>query len=273
MKSFYSILYCTIRPNQDERISIGLFLGNDKECFFDFSSEKLSIIRELLTPDAYLLLKSNLRSIKQLSSQCSNDILNAHMGRSSLSETYFSYLSQYANNLLTYSKPTTLSLESNSSIFNKLFEKLVFRISNELEVKQPKIEIARRRLHTSIKSFVNFDIEITHETIPGLAIPSKVAFIGKNKVEVAGELNDFNKASHFLKQQISSHLYFVEHLKSANKNAKFFYVGDEPKKSLKENHNLWSTLKDLNTVELVPSKEIEKIEQYMVDHGVTPLIT
>jgi len=31
MKTFYSILYCTIRPNLDEKVSIGLFMGNSDE--------------------------------------------------------------------------------------------------------------------------------------------------------------------------------------------------------------------------------------------------
>ena len=270
MKAFYSILYCTIRPNQDEKISIGLFFGNEMKCYFDFSSEKLQIIRDLLSSDGFNLLKSNLKSIKQLSIECSSDVLKTHIGHTSLSESYFNYLSVYSNNLLTYSKPININLGVNKSIFNKLFEKFVFRLSSEVITERTKIEVVRRRLVSSIRPYVNFDVELTDKTIPGLVIPSKVAFIGKNSVEVAGELNDFNKAPHFLKQQISSHLYLVDHLKRVNDKAKFFYIGDEPPKLMKENHDLWKTLSNLDAIELISTKEIEKVEEYMSEHGVTP---
>jgi len=272
MKTFYCILYCVIRPNQDERVSIGLFFGNERECYFDFSTEKLQVIRELLSPDSFSLLKSNLKSIKQLSIECSSDVLQDKAVHASLSESYFNYLSVYSSNLLTYSKPISINLEVSKSVFNKLFEKFVFHLNSEVVPGRTKIELVRKRLATSIRPYVNFDVELTDKTIPGLAIPSKVAFIGKNSVEVAGELNDFSKASHFLKQQISSHLYLVEHLKKASKNAKFFYIGDEPSKSLKENHELWKIVSNLNTLELISTNDVEKVEEYMSKHNVIPLI-
>lgn len=272
MKTFYSILYCTIRPNQGERISIGIFFGNQNQCYFDYSNEKLYIIRDLLSPQGFGLLKSTLKSIKQLTTVCIEDTFKSHMGHASLSESYFGYLAVYANNLLTYSNPININLEVNDDVFKRLFQKFVFHLDSEEVSKPTKIEVARKRLSNSIKPFVNFDIEVTNKTIPGLVIPSKVAFIGKNDVEVAGEINDFSKASHYLKQQISSQLYFVDHLKKANRNSVFFYIGDEPPKSLKDNHDLWKTLKGLDSIDFVSTNEIAKVEEYMVTHGVTPIV-
>ncbi len=57
MKTFYTILYCTIRPNIDERISIGLFMTNEKECLCHYTKEKLHMIKDLISNKALSLLK------------------------------------------------------------------------------------------------------------------------------------------------------------------------------------------------------------------------
>jgi hypothetical protein len=61
MKTFYSILYCTIRPNLDEKVSIGFFMGNEEGCRFEYSTEKLAVIRDLFSESAYNSVKLHLR--------------------------------------------------------------------------------------------------------------------------------------------------------------------------------------------------------------------
>lgn len=272
MRTFYSILYCSIRPNLDERVSIGLFVANEKECFFDFSKEKLNIIKGLLPLEGFQLLKSNLKALSTLASNCETDLLNVYKGKSFLTEGYFGYLSTYANNLLTYSKPIELQLELNHLVFNQLFEKFIFNLPHQEVGKSEKVEMVRRRLNHTIKSHVNFDIELTNNEFSGLVIPAKISFIGKNEVKVAGEMNDFNKSVNFLRQQVNAHLYLVEKIKESDKDAKFFFIGDEPSKALKENHEIWKNLKTFKPLDLVPTNEIERVEEYMFTHGVEPLI-
>lgn len=271
MKTFYSILYCTIRPNLDERISIGLFMANEKECLFHYAKDKLHIIKDLITDEALQLLKSNLKSIEQLAVNCNIDSLNAHKGNTFLAEHYFNYLSVYANNLLTYSKPVQINIELNQTRFNQLFEKFIFKIDTVLHPKHNQIEVVRKRLSNSIKTHVNFDVELTSKNIAGLVIPSKVTFIGVNEVKVTGEINDFTKAVNVLKQQVNAHLFLVEKIKDSNVKAKFFFIGDEPDKSLKENHQIWRSIKNYKILDLVPTQEVGKIEEYMNEHGVCPL--
>ena len=91
MKTFYSILYCTIRPNLDEQVSNGLFVGNESTCKFQFSSEKLNIIKGLFSEGAFELVKVSLKSIQNLALECERDYLNAHKGTSTLRIDYFSY--------------------------------------------------------------------------------------------------------------------------------------------------------------------------------------
>src|SRR5690606_6475927 len=103
MKAFYSILYLSIRPNLGERLSLGLFMADENGCYFYYSPEKLQVVKSLLSEQAYRLVRTGLKSLESLSSECNNDIaLITHKAHSYLKESYFHYLSRYSNNLLTW---------------------------------------------------------------------------------------------------------------------------------------------------------------------------
>jgi hypothetical protein len=119
MNTFYSVLYCAIRPNQDEKVSIGFIMGNELGCRFEYSPEKLAVIKDLFSESAYNSIKLHLRSLTKLSQECKYDAMNAYKGRKILTEEYFGYLSRYAQNLLIYSEPSKIDLEITESIFTK----------------------------------------------------------------------------------------------------------------------------------------------------------
>jgi len=274
MKTFYSILYCTIRPNVDERVSIGLFIGNERTCKFQFSAEKLTVIKGLFSDNAFGMLKISLKSLQKLSQECETDFLNTYRGASTLKEQYFSYLSKYANNLITYSSPKGIDIDLNQNVFDKLFEKFIYQLPTTVEPLLKPIEKAKERLTTSLAGRVNFNADIDNTTIPGLIVPAKVWFIGKNEVQVTGEAKDFNgQRPHIIQQQINAHLFLIDRIKDTQtgKNGHFFLIGDEPRKDLIENHKLWQAVKESSTLDLVPTDEIEKVENYMQEHGVEPL--
>ncbi|MGF1925643.1 MAG: hypothetical protein ACQUHE_15820, partial [Bacteroidia bacterium] len=253
MKTFYSILYCTIRPNLDEKVSIGLFMGNDNECRFVYSADKLAVIRALFSETAYNSIKLHLRSLSRLSQDCSNDVMHVHKGHRIFREDYFGYLSRYAQNLVTYSEPTKIDVELGDQVFQKLFEKFIFNFPQTVEHTIKPIETARKALSKSIAEFVNFDVELKKDVVPGLLVPEKIWFIGKNEVQVTGESKDFNGVAHFIQQQINAHMFLVEKIRETKdgKNGHFFFVGDEPSKDLKENHKLWKAVKESKVLDLV----------------------
>lgn len=274
MKTFYSILYCTIRPNVDERVSIGLFIGNENTCKFQFSLEKLSVIKGLFSDSAFNMLKVSLKSLQKLSAECETDFLDTFKGSSTLKEQYFSYLSKYSNNLITYSQPKGIDVDLNQSVFDKLFEKFIYElpILNESSIKP--IERIKKRLTKSLEGRVNFNAHIDNTKIPGLIVPTKVWFIGKNEVQVTGEARDFSgQRPDIIEQQINAHLFLIDKIKDtpSGKNGHFFLIGDEPPKDFIDNHKLWQAVKESSTLDLVPTNEIERVETYMEQHGVTPL--
>ncbi|MDO7742359.1 MAG: hypothetical protein MUP99_01255, partial [Pedobacter sp.] len=160
MKTFYSILYCAIRPNLDEKVSIGLFMGNEEHCKFLYSADKLSVIKDLFSDMAFNTIKLHLRSLLKLSSECELDYMHAYKGRRVFKEEYFSYLSRYSQNLITYSQPVAIDIDITTSAFNKLFEKFIYQLPQEVLHKEKPLEKIKKRLVKSIASHVNFDVEL-----------------------------------------------------------------------------------------------------------------
>lgn len=273
MKTFYSILYCSTRPNAGERVSIGLVLGNEKTCKFLFSSDKIAHIKGLVSDDALDLIKICLRSFENQVQEYNNDPTSSFIGKSVFSFSYFNYLFKYSNNLITYSEPKEIDVEVNQMVFEKLFVNFVYDLPVTQVITVKPLEIVKRRLTASISNNVNFNIEVTSQDIAELEFPSKVWFIGKNEINVTGEVKDFGIQHNLLLQQLNSHLLLINKIKSNdNGRGKFFIIGDEPSKKISKNHQLWLTCKNMPSLELVSTNEVGKIEDYMIEHSVSPLV-
>lgn len=274
MKTFYSIVYCAIRPNVDEKVSIGLLMVDGSKSYFQYSTEKLAILKQMISSDAYNLIKTALKSISKVSSECGTDVFpnSAYKGKSAITESYIAYLSNYSNNLISYSVPIEVNVELNDTVYRKLFQKFIFYFPVAEPERVKPMEVAKKRLSKSISKHVAFDVELDKSKVPGLIVPAKVWFIGKNEVQVTGEAKDFSGAVHTLQQQLNAHLFLIEKIKDTpdGKHGKFFMIGDEPDRRLSENHSLWNSIKDANIVDLVPTGEIERVEEYMEVHGVEP---
>ena len=63
MKSHYSILSAVVRPEIQEKISIGLLLYLPMRCTFSFQKIKLSAVRTLLDASLYKFLNETIRQI------------------------------------------------------------------------------------------------------------------------------------------------------------------------------------------------------------------
>ena len=67
MLTHYSILSAQIRPEIQEKISVGfLMIGEQGEVIFEYSPNKLGIAKKLLTPNSYLQLKDSLNNISSM---------------------------------------------------------------------------------------------------------------------------------------------------------------------------------------------------------------
>ncbi|MGS2764418.1 hypothetical protein [Sinomicrobium sp. M5D2P9] len=280
MSTFYSILYVPIRPSLDEKVSIALFLRQDSEVFFHYSVPKLNIVKQLIPTPAFGLLKSYLKNIESKITELDGKVENGKLRLNDeksvrfIEESYFSYLSQYSNNLLSFSKPKPINLKVNKELFEKLFEKYVFELEHLEEVvkKQTIFQKVRKNLYPKIQTHVNIDRHLTSNEIPNLFASTDVDFIGKNEKPVAGHTFDFFKRNYFLDNDVARFIGLTKAFElNGNNNGQYYVIGKEPSKKTHPNqHKTWKTIHDSDFLEFVPLNEIEKIDKYMKLHNVQP---
>ncbi len=281
MKPFYSILYCPIRPIVDERLSIALILRTEDKVYFRFSHDKLKVIKELLPLPAFNLLKSSLTNIENYllqkdNASSPNQLLiegESKIAERFLQKEYFQYLSNYSNNLLHFSEPKSIDLKVTDEIFDSLYWKLIFESDLIIDKKELITTKVKTKVNPKIISHVNIDLELNSKHIPGLIVPTSIWFIGKNEVDVTGEVLDFEKQTHYLEIDIREHLYLLSTLRNSSKyKGTHFFVGKEPKKSNQVNHSIWDGLRKLNYFTYVAPNETEQITNYIEEHLVKPFI-
>lgn len=83
----YSIIYANIRPEINERLSLGVLTIEDNKVQVRHSEKKLQVLKELYSPKEYEAVASIVR----------NDL------RQSLSVETLNYLTRYSNNLISFS--------------------------------------------------------------------------------------------------------------------------------------------------------------------------
>lgn len=269
MNVFYSIVYVSIKPIANEQLSVGLFLSNGKDVFFHYSSEKLNLVRKLLSDDAFELVKHYIEGFNQDINSEKRNFKHAHAD-------YFSYLSDYNNNLITFSKPTQISLKADKTVFQTLFEKFIFKYKEETKeylIKETPLSIVKEDLYPLIKERVNINKTLTPKEIPNLLVSKvKVNFIGQNNNPVAGDVIDFEAGITPIENKIGHFTTLIDALEK--KSGKYYIIGKEPSKKLfPEQHYTWSLVYNSKSIEFVPINEVEKISTYMKKHNVKPFVT
>lgn len=280
MKTIYSILYLSLNPTLNEKVSIGLLMTNGIETVFSYSSEKLNATNKLIDKGAFSLAKSYLMALeKDINKVQKNQILFQRNEQNAdwVNVDYITYLSQYANNLITFSQPKTIDIEFNRENYNLLFEKYVFPISKTQEEKSKPITTIYKKvsevLYPKIKERVNLDIKLKPEQLDNLYTSIEINVFGKNERPMSAQMLDFEKMIHYLENDISRYVSFTKAVNlTEKKEGTYFIIGKEPSKKQTENHVLWNQIRSSKFLEYVDVSEVEKIEEYVEKHEVTPFM-
>ena len=139
----------------------------------------------------------------------------------SFSFGYLHYLSNYSNNILTFSSPKTIDLPADTALFEMLFKKYIDE--KGMDPKKPQLHnfgLFKREFFPKVKPYFNTDQEITVETIPGLLMPVKVDLIVKNEIHVYGQSIDLERQNYHIQNDIGVLLM----LKEAPGEAKGFLI-------------------------------------------------
>jgi len=272
MKSHYSILSAVVRPEIQEKISIGLLLVSADEIFFSFSKNKISVLKSLLDPSLYKFLNETIRQIDlAVSSENSKkETLFANNDHSmQFSESYLSYMNRYSNNLINFSSPVQIDLPANDSLYNFLFKKYI-DASGSVQKKTKTVEKVKDEFYPTVKTYYNTDKEITTTEIPKLLMSVNVDIIGKNEIPVFGQIIDFERHVYNIRQDVAV-LDFLMDAFGKNKSHSFL-IGNEPDKTaFPKSHEAWNDLRKCNKFNCLPLDEIEQVKEYAVKHGVQPL--
>jgi len=275
MKTFYSILSINIRPEINERLSIGLLMICGEKVLFRHSASKLSVIQKLISKDVYKATQNYLKLVE--TSVTSNEAISSNKNEFRFkieskydrlfSEQYIEYLSRYNNNLISFSKPNFVDLEANEQIFRLLFNKFIDIEEASDQVVIRRIDRFKKQYYPHVKSFFNIEQEINSTQYSGLFTPVRIDLMGKNDIEVFGQSIDFEKKVYSIECNIGNLLQ----LNRALPNAKQFVIGYEPDKTMDINHRIWNNIRQSSEFEYIDVSEAEKITEYAISHGVTPL--
>lgn len=276
METLYCPIYLSTNALSSDRFSVGLIMANNDTLFFNYSDEKLTKVKHLFTNEAFLIVKQYLKSLYKSFNTDESDTLFARkeMLNNWINKQYLSYLGKYSNNLIQFGETTIVDIELNEDIFKKFFEMYVFRYPVLID-KEKDIDILKKpqtiSFYEEVSERVNIDREITNKDLNTLLIPTKVGFIGKNEVPTAGDILNLKRNIQTISNNINSFISLTKALNdNQNKKGKYYLIGEEPDKKLKENHHLWNNLRNTKIIDYVELQDIGEITSYFTQHQVTP---
>ena len=283
MSTYYSILFAPIRPNLSEQLSIGLMLKGEQGSFFALSSNKLSVVKNLLPEPAFKLLKTSLKNITEEfdAHNNSSDTLFAdnNVFEKLFSEQYLNYMSDYNNNLITFTPATSIKLPNSKETFEALFKKFVdtsgFPTNEEKVEKEDSmiLNTLKAELYPKIEKRVNLDTEIKLDDYPFLLVQMQLNFIGKSDIPITGFAANFHKPKQYLHNDISRYVTFMKSFEINKTPGKHFLIANEPDKHLfKDQHTSWKHLFDSGIVDIVPVNETDVIAEYIIKQEVRPYL-
>ena len=276
METLHCPIYLSTNALSSDRFSVGLIMANNDTLFFNYSDEKLTKVKHLFTNEAFLIVKQYLKSLYKSFNTDESDTLFARkeMLNNWVNKQYLSYLGKYSNNLIQFGETTIVDIELNEDIFKKFFEMYVFRYPILID-KEKDIDILKKTqtisFYEEVSERVNIDREITNKDLNTLLIPTKVGFIGKNEVPTAGDILNLKRNIQTISNNINSFISLTKALNdNQNKKGKYYLIGEEPDKKLKENHHLWNNLRNTKIIDYVELQDIGEITSYFTQHQVTP---
>ena len=112
MKTHYSIVSASIRPEINESLSIGFILIGEGGINVLFSDKKLNIAKQLMSKVRYNGLSLSVTEIKKLHTKLeqTNNLWgkNKNVESNLISLDQINYLSNYSNNIILFSTPTII---------------------------------------------------------------------------------------------------------------------------------------------------------------------
>jgi len=275
MATFYSILTAIIRPEIQERISVGLLLFGDEGLHFNYSTNKLAAVRTILHEQDYKLFKDYLNMVEAKVSGIgkTNGQISFDKHDALINKEYINYLSRYNNNLLGFSPAKDIDIPSTKEVFTKLFQKFIDDIDQPKPVEQKRsFDLFKIKNEDVLKSHYTISKEIYTKELPGLIAPVKIDLIGMNEIPVYAQSIDMDRRVYHIENDIAKLLFLRNAFQAKYKTRTEFIVTSEPQKTQQKQHAIWKQLRAAKEFSYLDVSEANKIIEYANEHGVKPLV-
>jgi len=277
MNTQYSILSAMIRPEIQEKISIGFLLMDEQNVYFSYSKHKLAVAKSLMSENAYKLLKDALHAIQHTAAmeQKGNIPTLGFDKHNSFAPKYIHYLSSYNNNILSFTPPKVIEVEATQEVFNTLYKKYIdSSITKEKLQFEHVLDGFIEEKRTILSKHFNIDKEITMHEIPALIVPVTVTFIGQNEVPTFVQSLELTRRPDHIAKEIADILFLQKAFSSKPHSCKAMAIVNEPDKNVyPKQHSIWQQLNNINDIQTFDISEAEAVIDYAERHNVLPFIT
>ncbi len=276
MNTSYAIIYSSISPFGNERINLGLLLFQASgKLMFKVSWDKLAIIKQFISKEAFQLLKVQLKSMESYFDTHTKNTLQFEKA----SINFAHYLANYSNNLVSLTTPKHIDIDMSEKVFHKLFEQYVFKLdAGKKAPKTSTLVAVKKAFIPKVDKRMNIDFQLNAATFDFMVFNLQVDMIGRNDRPVLTQFVDFIHSPETIKHKVNDYVSIIKPLELKEGGAgKFFLVAQEPDRSMDKQKRIWDHLKESPLVknaivEIVSPNELESIEEYLEKHDVQPFV-
>ncbi|NOX48754.1 MAG: hypothetical protein GXO89_17430 [Chlorobi bacterium] len=271
MKTFYSIVSVILNAATSERLSLGLVLSNGNDSIFNYSRNRLSVIRPIISKAKYSFVKDYFKSMHRVIEKVDENLRELTIFNEKnliFNEPYFEYLSDYNRNVVTVSKPIQIDVPVSEKAFRVLFIKFIEKDVVVTKKEKHNVQLTKERFLPGMKSYCSINKELTNIDYPALVLPITIDLIGKNERPFISQFFDLERGLYHIKND-----YFdLNQIPKIIPDSKKFIISTEPDKNdFIRQHAIWEQIREIKGFTYVDVSEVEKIEEYAKTHGVTPL--
>lgn len=257
----------------DDCLSIGLLVCDGTKYWLRFSEERKNSAKRLLDENADavdFIVKQITSHIQKLNKEIKKSNSELFPLNSLLNSEYFSYLNNYSNGLLRFSKPSFLNDTINEEKFIKLFALLIDKnIEKEPKVKDTAndkfYEAINKNLIKKVEKKIHTKVNINSTTLPSMHFQYEMDCIGLNGAFVGAKSIPFNKSAQTLDKDITHYIALISLLSTTyNKDVKknnFFLIADEPSVINSPEHNTWENIIYNPLFKVVNSEQVDTIAE------------
>ena len=279
MSSYYSILKFVNNSLTDEFITIGLFMANDDNLYFDTSSAKIEFAKKL-NPGSSKLLDFGIKQIKNFVNN-EKEKLNLNLlikEEIKIDRVLLNRLSNYNNGILQFSKALTIQGDLSQQVFDMYYENFV---GKEILTPQRKVvsefkENIISRLYEPLRDKIDVNFTLKKEKLKTLFFDFHFDSLGINGAMYASKSIDLNveKPIANVRAEISEYESIIERLNifaenKGLKNEHNYYLIVDPYKGHAVSYNdLYSVLSQnvMPHFRIISSNEIKVVVNQVIEN-------